>query len=58
MATKEATKDVVKYKGADLISSSKYKPYRDILTALLDSEKMYSIEDVEKAINKFNTTKA
>ena len=57
MANKEI-KEVVKYKGADLIVSAKYKPFRDVLTATLTPDRMYSVEEVDKIIDNFNKTKA
>lgn len=48
----------VKFLGADIISSTKYKPFRDILTALLDKKTMYSEEEIKKIIEKFNRVKA
>ena len=58
MANTKETKVTEKYKGADLIASAKYKRYRDVLTASLTPDGMYSIEEVEKVINRFNKTKA
>ena len=58
MATKETEKEMTKYKGSDLIFSAKYKRFRDILSASLDLDGMYTIEEVEKIIDRFNKAKA
>ena len=53
-----AGKDVQKFPATDLIKSEKFAGSRDILSALLDKEKSYGIEEVEKIIEKFKKTRA
>lgn len=42
-----------KYKKKDLLNSKKYRKNRDILDALLENDKSYSIKEIEKIINNF-----
>lgn len=58
MTTKEPEKKVTKFPKSELVSSVKYAKSRDILAALLEEEKTYSFEDVDKIIEKFNKAKA
>ena len=52
-----AAKEVQKFPAADLIKSAKYAGSKDVLTALLDATKEYSIEEVDKIIEKFKKTR-
>lgn len=52
-----ATKTVPKFPAADLIKSAKYAGVKDILSALLDKSKSYSVEEVEKIIENFKKTR-
>lgn len=52
-----AVKATQKFPAADIIKSEKYAGVRDILSALLDKTKSYSIEEVEKTIEKFKKTR-
>ena len=60
MATKKTTKaaakaDAVetKYTKFALVNSKKFEGRRDLLNALLDNGKMYTIAEVETAINNY-----
>lgn len=55
---KTETNEPIKYLGANIITSAKYRQYRDVLDALLNKEKMYSTDEIEEVIDKFNKTKA
>lgn len=46
-------KTIVKYNKKQLLKSKKYEYKRDILNALLDDDKEYTIEEVDKIVNKF-----
>ena len=52
-----ADKDIKKFPATDIIFSTKYADKRDILSALLDKTKAYSLDEVDKIISKFNKTK-
>ena len=52
-----ATKDIQRFPAADIIMSAKYADKRDILSALLDKNKSYSFDEVDKIITRFNKTK-
>jgi len=52
-----AAKEVVKYLGADIISSTKYAAFKDVLNALLDANKEYSTEEIDKVIFSYNKAK-
>jgi len=52
-----ATKDVQKFPAVDLIKSTRYAGSKDILSALLDKSKTYSIDEVDKIVEKFKKTK-
>jgi glutamyl/glutaminyl-tRNA synthetase len=43
----------IKFSKQDFIQSKKYKKYQDVLNALLDENKMYTVKDVEKILNNF-----
>lgn len=42
-----------KFSKKDLLQSKKYRSMRDIINALLDNDKSYSIKEVDKIINNF-----
>lgn len=52
-----AAKEIQKYPATDLIKSEKYAGVKDILSALLDKTKSYSIEETDKIIEKFKKTR-
>lgn len=52
MSKKEIVK-VDKFSKEQLIKSSKFKHNRDLVSVLLEDEKRYSIDDVEKLIEKY-----
>lgn len=52
-----AAKEVQKFPAADLIKSAKYAGSKDILSALFDPTKAYSIEETDKIIEKFKKTR-
>lgn len=41
------------YSKEQIIKSKKYIKHRDLLNALLDDEKQYTIEEIEKLISDF-----
>lgn len=45
------------FKKEQLLKANKYLKYQDILNAFLKDNKEYSIEEVDKIINNFLTTK-
>lgn len=60
MATKKTTKAAAtapaketKYTKVALVGSKKFEGRRDLLNALLDNGKMYTIAEVETAINNY-----
>ena len=53
-----AGKDIQKFPAKDIVKSVKYAGSRDILSALLDKEKSYSFDEVDKIIEKFKKIKA
>ena len=52
-----AAKDIQRFPAADIIKSARYAGSKDILSALLDKSKTYSIDEVDKIIEKFKKTK-
>lgn len=46
-------KEIVKYNKKQLLNSKKYEYKKDVVNALLDDDKDYTIEEVDKIINKF-----
>ena len=52
-----ASKETLKFPAADIIKSEKYAGSRDILSALLDTTKSYSFEEIDKIIEKFKKTR-
>ena len=56
MAVKESTKPV--FRKSELVASERYAKDRDILSALLDANKTYSLEDCDRIIEKFKKAKA
>ena len=48
-----ASATATKYTGAALAASKKYRPYIDVLTVILDTDKEYTIEEADKALNEF-----
>lgn len=44
---------VVRYTKDQLIRSEKYRNQRDLLSALLDDRKIYSVIEAEKIMNQF-----
>lgn len=55
MADKKAQKDAqsVSYTKEQLLASKKYQSKRDVLNALLDKGKTYTMEQVDTNIDKF-----
>lgn len=56
MAKKETTikpAETVTYTKAQLLVSDRYRDKKDLVQALLDSTGIYSLEQVEEAIEKF-----
>ena len=47
------TEKVLKFSKKQFVNSKRFAKRTDILNALLDDDKMYSIEQVEKIINDF-----
>lgn len=45
---------VQKFSKEQLLESIRFKEYRDLLNALLDDDKDYSITEVEKSIKEYN----
>lgn len=41
-----------KYTKDIIVSSKQYKRYKDLLTVVLDDNKTYTLEEVDKALNK------
>lgn len=44
---------VTKYTKKQLLKSKRYSNRRDVLTALLDDDKAYSLDEVDKKVAKF-----
>lgn len=42
-----------RYTKDQLIRSEKYRNHRDLLSALLDGKKVYSVEEAEEIMNQF-----
>lgn len=49
----QATVEVAKYTKEQIVTSKKYRLRRDLLNALLDKDKSYSLEEVDKIIDNF-----
>lgn len=52
MSKKKSTKSD-KFTKEQLLISSKFKHNRDLISVLLENDKKYSIDDVEKLIEKY-----
>lgn len=49
----EVAADVLRYTKADLLNSKRFRHQRDLITALLDENKTYTIEEAEALIGRF-----
>ncbi len=49
----EVAADVLRYTKADLLNSKRFRHQRDLITALLDENKTYAIEEAEALIGRF-----
>ena len=49
----EAAAETPRYTKADLLNSKKFRHQRDIVAALLDENKTYTIEEAEALIGRF-----
>ncbi len=45
--------DALRYTKADLLNSKRFRHQRDLITALLDENKTYAIEEAEALIGRF-----
>lgn len=45
--------DALRYTKADLLNSKRFRHQRDLITALLDENKTYTIEEAEAIIGRF-----
>lgn len=49
------TQDVAKYTKTVILSADKLKWNRDVLAVLLEDDKEYTLDEVEKIVHEFNT---
>lgn len=49
----EVAADALRYTKADLLNSKRFRHQRDIVEALLDESKTYTIEEAEALIGRF-----
>jgi hypothetical protein len=54
---KVSTKTETKYTKDVILTAAQYKRYKDLLTVVLDDNKTYTLEEVDKALNKALTSK-
>ena len=54
MATKKTETTETKFTKEQFLKSNTYRQHKDLLTAVLDSKKTYTKEQVNNIINKFN----
>lgn len=54
---KETNLDELKFTKTQIVDSKKYKIRKDLVNALLDEDKLYSFDEVDKLINKFMKSK-
>ncbi len=50
---KKEVKNIKKFSKQSILISDKYRARRDLLNILLEDSKTYSIDDVDKIIDKF-----
>lgn len=53
MAKKESKVDSIAFAKSQLLKSTKYQNRRDLVNALLDDNKKYTIEEVDTLIDEF-----
>lgn len=49
----EVAADVLRYTKADLLNSKRFRHQRDLIAALLDENKTYTIEEAKALIGRF-----
>ena len=54
---KETNLDELKFTKFQIVNSKKYRIRKDLVNALLDEDKLYSFDEVDKLINKFMKSK-
>lgn len=54
---KETNLDELKFAKSQIVNSKKYRIRKDLVNALLDEDKLYSFDEVDKLINKFMKSK-
>ncbi|MFR0018661.1 MAG: hypothetical protein ACLRU3_01770 [Paraclostridium sp.] len=54
---KETNLDELKFTKSQIVNSKKYRIRKDLVNALLDEDKLYSFDEVDKLINKFMKSK-
>lgn len=54
---KETNLDELKFTKSQIVNSKKYRIRKDLINALLDEDKLYSFDEVDKLINKFMKSK-
>lgn len=52
MATKKADANVVRFDALTIVTSERYKEYANLLDTILEPDKEYSYEEIDKLIKK------
>ena len=52
MATKKADANVVRFDALTIVTSERYKEYANLLDTILEPDKGYSYEEIDKLIKK------
>ena len=52
MATKKADANVVRFDGETIVKSERYKEYANLLDSILEPDKEYSYDEIDKLIKK------
>ncbi len=53
MTAKKAVKLEPKYTRRQIITSERFEEYRDVAAAVLDEDRLYNLDEVEDAIDKY-----